>query len=125
MGISGHEKNESPEHEKEKQKLREKKNRLKSNIEELRKQFDFMKNISIGINEKTPKNNYNYNMRCNSTNNNNFNYINGGNPCMFNNIQNPLMYSNNFNNINCINNNMLLPNHNHQQFQQISSDVIK
>ena len=67
MGICGQVQKESPERIKEKNDLKKKKNILESNINALKKQFDFMKNISIEIIENKPQNNIN-----NIIQNNNF-----------------------------------------------------
>ena len=79
MGACGqnHNKNtkkETTEKNKEKEDLSKKKQRLKSNIDALNKQFEFMENISIVNNENQQKVNIN-NMPINNINNNIFNNI--------------------------------------------------
>ena len=80
MGACGqnHNKNtkiETTEKNKEKEDLSKKKQRLKSNIDALTKQFKFMKNISIVNNENQQKVNIN-NMPINNINNINNNIFN-------------------------------------------------
>ena len=79
MGACGqnHNKNtkiETTKKNKEKEDLSKKKQRLKSNIDALNKQFEFMENISIVNNENQQKVNIN-NMPINNINNNIFNNI--------------------------------------------------